>query len=85
MHCLRQVNAAVSPSYQHNLVCLLQAFQLLGFQAAKDLIPYTDIIKRQTVRVWDFDNNVPTNPRTIQLPGAQGVIDVKVRGGWVGL
>ncbi|KAL4446347.1 hypothetical protein ABPG77_003154 [Micractinium sp. CCAP 211/92] len=53
------------------------AFQLLGFQAAKDLIPYTDIIKRQTVRVWDFDNNVPANPRTIQLPGAQGVIDVK--------
>lgn len=63
---------------------MLQAFNLLGFQPAKDLVPYTDIIKRQTVRVWDFDGNVPTNPRTIQLPGAQGVIDVKVRWwGWV--
>lgn len=79
------MDAAASSTCQHKLFCPLQAFQLLGFQAAKDLIPYTDIIKRQTVRVWDFDNNVPANPRTIQLPGAQGVIDVKVRGGWVGL
>ncbi|KAL4423721.1 hypothetical protein ABPG75_001022 [Micractinium tetrahymenae] len=53
------------------------AFDLLGFEAAKDLIAYTDIIKRQTVRVWDFDGNVPANPCTIQLPGAQGLIDVK--------
>ncbi|KAL4423720.1 hypothetical protein ABPG75_001021 [Micractinium tetrahymenae] len=54
-----------------------KAFDLLVFEAAKDLIAYTDIIKRQTVRVWDFDGNVPANPRTIQLPGAQGLIDVK--------
>jgi hypothetical protein len=40
-----------------------QAFSILGFKPAQDLVPYTDIIKRQTVRVWDFDNNVPSCER----------------------
>lgn len=58
---------------QRTLLCICAADKLKN----SDILPLSDLIGRDTVRVWDFQTLQLKH--TIKLDGASGIIDVKVR------